>query len=109
MALSRMKLFVTQILDRYVRENFMEIDRYMADLVFTRGDYKFMQLVAGKSGTHTFYHGLGFTPKDIMLLSVRNDDAASVTFHYDDFNKDTISVTTDAGCTIRIYLGNHRS
>ena len=102
--------FTREIENPYIRENFQRIREYFRDEPILRSQFTFVTETFTNTASTTFDvpHGLSFTPTDIIFLSVTDDDAATVTFNYDDFTDSTISVTVSAACTIRLFAGRYQ-
>ena len=104
-----MNLFIREIKEDFSRENFLRIERESKDNVVRKGNFKFFELVLNSAVTELpLKHGLNFQPLDVILLSVRSPDTATVTWHYDSFTRENIVVSTSAACTIRAYIGRYR-
>lgn len=99
-------LFTVQIVDGFVRENFQRVQNFLSGHPLMRGNFEFMELTLGAVTNHNVPHLLGFTPKDVITLSV--SDSADVIWHYDNFTSDNIQVSTTKACTVRLYLGRHK-
>ena len=102
--------FSREVEDIYARENFQRIREFFRNDPVIQSQFTFF--------THDFAalaypyttdvpHTLTFTPKDVILLSVTNDDATTVTWNYDDFTATTLSITVSADCTIRAFVGRY--
>ncbi len=106
------KLFLAEITDRYVLENFRKLDAYLKDEPFRKGRFKFMEIplacdtATGYPGTAEKAHGLGFQPKDALVISV-TPDTVTVTPKYDSFTKTHVHFEISAACTIRAYVGRY--
>lgn len=73
-----------------------------------RGEFVFREYTFTGAVTNLkLSHGLRFTPCDIITLSIKNADSATVTWNWDEFDATTIDVTTSAACTVRIFLGRY--
>lgn len=104
--MSLLKLFKTEVLDKYIRENFQRLeDRANVD-VFDLGRFKFLTYAVGSASTAELQHNLGFQPKDVIALSVSPDNT-TVTWNTDDFTRTTLSVTVSAACTVRALVGRY--
>ena len=102
------RLFTKEVTERFSRENFFTLDSYLREEPFRKGNYKFLELVVPMAVSNKkFAHNLTFQPLDIIMLSVRSPDTATVTWHYDSFDRESIVVTTSSACTIRAYIGRY--
>ncbi len=103
-----LKLFKKEIDDRYVRENFLSIERASLDDPFRKGAFAFFTLTfAGAVATQKVPHRLGFRPLDVLQLSVASPDTTSVTWHFDSFDQTNLVLSTNGPCTIRAYVGRY--
>ena len=102
-----MNLLLTEIADKWVRENFKRIQDKLRDDPLLRGNFQFIEFSVSSATTHTVPHRLGFQPSEVIQLYV-SPDSISVTWNYDSFTKTTFSVTTTGSCTIRAYIGRHQ-
>lgn len=101
-------LILKDIKDEYVRENFVRIKSFVQDQAILRGEWVFFEIEFSQAQDNFEYpHNLGFQPKDIILLSIRSPDDASVIFHYDDFDRTNFNLTVSAACTIRFLAGTY--
>lgn len=99
--------FLEEVEDVYIRDNFRRLQNAMGVEAVLQADFKFFEITATDSVLNFDYvHNLGYQPKDVMLLSVTDEE--SVTFHYDAFTKTTIQFTTTGACTFRCFVGRYR-
>lgn len=102
------KIFTKEIKDTFVRENFIVLDQYVREDLFRKGNFRFMELSFPSAvSQQSIPHSLNFQPFDVIHLSTRKSDTATVTFHYDSFSRSSISVSVSAACTIRFYVGRY--
>jgi hypothetical protein len=107
-----LKLFKTEIVDQYLRENFSRIEKYAAESIFDKGNFSFFQFVLGSDvtvgypATFDVLHRMSFRPTDVITLSFTPDDAA-VTWNYDAFTRSTVNVTVSKACTVRAFIGRY--
>lgn len=107
--MSIIKLFTTEIADRFIQENFRRLSRYFQDDAWRKGNWSFVeyQLTAATyPKTIELTHRLGFVPKDVLSLSV-SPDSETVLWNTDSFTRTTLSVTVTAACTVRAYIGRY--
>ena len=103
-----MNLFIREVKDDFSRENFLRIEKESKDNSLRKGNFKFFEINAISAVTElTIKHGLNFQPLDVILLSVRSPDTATVTWHYDSFTRENVVVSTSSACTIRAYIGRY--
>lgn len=102
-----MKLLITEIADKWVRENFKRLQDFLRDEPLLRGNFQFVEFTVSSAATHSVPHRLGFQPSEVIPLYV-TPDTVSVTWKYDSFTRTTFSVTTTGACTIRAYIGRHQ-
>lgn len=107
-----LKLFQTEIVDRFVRENFARLEKTLKDDPFGKGEFKFFEYTVENRGTFPLTleipHNMGFRPKDVITLSVRDPDGVTLTWNYDDFTRTHVNFTVSAACTIRAFIGFYR-
>ena len=108
MSLQRvLNYYVREIADSYVKENFQRIREFLRDDPWQKGEFKFFTFTFTSATTLTPKHFLKFTPRDVVMVSVVDDDSATITWHYDDFNADTVKVQASAACTVRAFIGRY--
>ena len=104
-----LRLLQSEIKDEYSRENFLKIQDYLARDAFR--NFRFFKIVfpAGFSYplVKTVGHGLGFIPRDIVVLSIVKDDGATITWYPDEFTRETIKLQASAACTVRALIGKY--
>lgn len=107
-----LKLFKTEIVDSFLRENFSRIEKYAAESLFDKGNFSFFSFVLGSDvtvgypATFDVQHRLSFLPTDVIQLNVTPDTAA-VTWNYDSFTRSTVNITVDKACTVRAFIGRY--
>lgn len=104
------ELNLQNIIDEEIKVNFDKLREFInEDFVLARFDGKFFEVAFTGAGTNALIaHGLGFIPKDVIHLSQRNSDSATVTYNYDDFTDTYMSITVSAATTVRFYVGSYR-
>ena len=107
MAVRFLKLFLDEISDKFIQDNFKSIVQYVREEPFRKGQFRFVE-ISCVAGTNKFAHNLNFQPADVILLSIRKSDAAVVRFLYDQFTRDHIFLTVNAPCTVRAYIGSYK-
>lgn len=66
-------------------------------------DFRFFSIITTAAVTNmVFTHNLGFIPTDVILTRL---SGGTVTWNYDSFTKDTVSLTTSAAVNLRFLLG----
>jgi len=96
-----------EIQDKYVRENFFRLTRFIQDQVILDGNWKLLEHYFPKAVTNfKKEHTLGFKPKDIIILNVTGD--RNVYFHYDKFTKTHLDITAAGPCKIRFLAGSFK-
>lgn len=107
--MSLLRLFKSEILDKYVRENFQRIENHAKDDLLGNNRFIFIEkelALATYPATFELPHTLGFQPKDVIQLSVSPDDTV-VTWNTDSNTRTTYSVTIDQACTVRAFIGRY--
>jgi hypothetical protein len=108
----KLKLFLSEIADRFVRENFKKLDDYLATEPFRKGEFRFFErelatdTAIGYPATVTFTHGFGKPPKDVIVLSV-SPDTVTLTPKYDSFTRTHVAFEVSAACTLRAFIGRY--
>lgn len=97
------QLLTREISDLYTRENFQKLNDFVRNSLLA--DFKFFEWTL-KAGKQPVRHGLGFKPKDVLLLHV--SPAASITWHHSETTVEDLSVTASVACTIRVFAGTYR-
>lgn len=105
----RAKIYVSQIAEPYTKQNFKIIGSLFNEIPFLKGQWRFIEFTLSASGTDIqLAHGLGFAPKDIILLSAV---AGTVTFNYDLMDSNYFYVTAtlagSAPMTVRAFIGRY--
>ena len=97
-------LFRKEVENEYIRDNFTRLMDYFTKSPVERCGFSFIEIVVTAAVTNLDYpHGLGFQPKDIIVMSVSNN--ATLTLKYDNFTDSTIRITTSAATTVRTLIG----
>lgn len=104
--------------DQVARENFRAIKEAAASDVMEKAQWRFAEIVIDKAyaasdrsdpaSTFFFRHGLSFTPKDVIISSIKSSDTAAVTALYDSFTNEFIKFKSTAACTIRCFIGHYK-
>ncbi len=101
-----MKLFLNNIEDTTVRDNFQSIEKAINDEPILRMKGKFFEITVESAVTNLRYtHRLGFQPKDVITTQVSDNE--SVIWNFDLFTKDFLDLTTSGACTIRAFIGRY--
>jgi len=105
-AKTNIELILKDIQDPHVRENFLRIFRYLESQTVLNGNFKFFYLEIPNAETnYKFYHGLGFRPKDVILLNAEGDRGPE--FRYDLFTKDTMDISVTGPTKLRFLAGSY--
>ncbi len=90
-----------------VKDALQKIKERLEASVFDRGEFKFFEIVFTGAQTNLKYpHKLGFTPKDILQLSITGTGV--VTWNYSSFDSSTLDLTSTGACIVRAYVGRHQ-
>jgi len=104
----RQKIYVSDIEDIRVQQNFKVFGDLFRLIPFLKGDWRFMEFNIGTTGALIpVTHNLPYTPSDIILLSVIN---GTITFDYANFDDTFIYVTatvTTPPMTVRVFVGKY--
>lgn len=107
-------LYIVEISDQFVRENFRKLKSYAAEQYIFRNLKLFEIRITGNVTNQKFAHNLGFIPKDIIQTAYKkaNPDTGvlgTLTWNHNLFDKTTVDITT-AGVTgtiiVRALIGN---
>lgn len=95
---------IKEIENVYIKKNFQNLDEYFAknNQLY---DFKFLEVTFDEAGTQRVAHGLQFAPKDIIRTRIQG--SGIVTFNFEDFDQDTISMTATDACTVRFFVGTY--
>ena len=97
-------LILKDIADPYVRENFFRLRKFIDSQVIFDGDFKLFDISIPKGETKLgILHGLTFIPADIVTLAFEGD--GNFYFHYQDFDRDNIYITTQGAVRVRFLAG----
>ena len=98
--------------DVYIRENFKRLTVFLQEFPLFRGEWAFFEKTFTAAVTDLdIAHGLGFTPKDVILTGVSGAGVTGfgiITFNFDEFDETNINVTTTGACTVRFFLGAYK-
>ena len=103
------RFLLDKVKDEYVRDNFRRVKEYLAADIMRKMSFQFFEWELTDSGTYVYPHSLGFQPLDVVQLSVRRPDTATVVWNYDDFTATNVSFTVSAACTVRALIGRYGS
>lgn len=104
----RQKLYVSDIQDQRVQQNFKTIGDLFRLIPFLKGDWRFIQFQITATGTNIkVAHQLSYTPIDVILLSSVN---GTIAFDYAKFDDTFIYVTatvTNSPMIVRAFIGRY--
>ncbi len=106
--LGKYNIQLDDILDLSIRDSLKNMVSYMNENPILKGDWRFFTYKAKAAGTFTVPHSLGYQPLDVLRLAVSAPDTALVTWQYDKFNVDTVTLTTNGPCTLRAFIGRYK-
>ena len=106
--LGQIYLLQNTVKESDVIENFRRIQNFFHDSPFLNCGFVFrtFEIPAGLLTNFAFKHNLRFIPKDIVVSAISNN--ATVTWHYDNFDRDFVYLTVSAPCKIRAFLGTYK-
>jgi hypothetical protein len=100
-------LIFKDIEDPYVQENFFRLKSFLADQVIFEGDFKLFDIkIPRTESKFRIKHGLTFIPADIINLGFEGN--GNYYFHYQDFDRENLYVTTYGPVRIRFLAGKLR-
>jgi len=98
-----MKLNLNQIEDVETRENFKKLsDVFETNPIFNT-NWRLYDLEFTAAETRTIYHKLGYRPID--LIETFKTGAGSVSYNFDNFTNEVISVTSTGAARVRFIIG----
>lgn len=101
------KPLVELMQDMNIRESFTWLYEYLIRVPILKSELEhFERTFSQPLSQEKVPHGLGFTPKDIILTYV-SPDSTTVSFQYDQFDGTNLVITTNAACTIRFMAGRY--
>lgn len=105
------KLILTEILDRYVRENFKILEQYLNSKFLLNFEFKLFDQSFSENGTFTIPHGLGIVPLDVIQTSKKG--TGSIAYNYASFDATNLSITISGASTsdpvvVRALVGTYR-
>lgn len=101
-------LFRKELDNQYLRDNFQRLIDYFTKDAITRCGFMFIEITASSAVTTAdFPHGLGYEPKDMIIMSITG--GATVTVNYDRFTDTYVNLTTSAATTIRALIGRYNN
>jgi hypothetical protein len=90
-----------------VRDALQSVREAFQSTVLNKGEWKFFEITLESAVSEfTYSHKLSFIPKDVIQVSVTN--SAEITWHYDEFDRTNLVISSSAACTVRAYIGRHR-
>lgn len=98
----KLSLLIQEIADKYVQDNFQRLLNYIRNENALEG-FRLVTVTFKGAETRLVPHKLGFQPSDAILLSKQGN--GSVTFNFDSFSGENISVTSTGAATIRVLVG----
>jgi hypothetical protein len=94
-------LYTSQIVDKYIRENFRRLKNLSRKNPFLAGQFNFVTITVDAAVTNLkVAHSLGSVPMDVILTN-----GAPVTFNFSKFSDTHLDITTTGPCTIRAFVG----
>lgn len=103
--MATLKILLKEIKDEYVRQNFENLRNFFLRRPFLR-DWVFFELeFDGATTGFMVKHTLKAIPRDI--IQTFKTGPGSVTFEYEQFDRDFLVISTTEACKIRFFAGNH--
>lgn len=97
------KLFIKEITDNYIRDNFQKLLSYLTQQAVLRCRFVYFEYEFRGAGTFDVAHGQAFVVRDVLLLSATN--GITTTVHYQNFTKTTIQLQASAAGKARFLIG----
>lgn len=105
--MSELELILKEISDKWTRENFSRLLRYIDSQVILDGNWKVFELRFDSSVSNFKHkHRLDFVPQDIIVLQVIGN--RNVEFNHDLFDKDDINITVSGPVYVKFLAGRYR-
>lgn len=100
-------LILKDIDDKYIRENFFRLSKYIQEQIILDGQWKFYELEFNSSVSNfRFKHGLTFVPKDVIIMSVIGDH--NIYFNNALFDAEFIDITVAGPVRVRFLIGAYK-
>lgn len=94
-----------KVKDIYSQDNFKTLEDFVNTQPLFKGFFSFYEIAIPMGANFKFRHRLAFQPKDVLFLSCTG--GATVTFNYDNFDREFIDVTASAITRARFFLGRY--
>lgn len=102
--MAEIDLILKDIEDKWVKENFSRISRFVRDQTILDGRFKFFQVDLPRAFSRAaLKHNLSFVPRDIIPLSAEGDQ--NFYYHFGESDRDNIYVTNDGPVILRFLAG----
>jgi hypothetical protein len=98
-------LFLKELTDTYIRENFYRLLQYFAQQPLLNADFAFFEVEIPAAQKFNLAHGLNFIPIDVILLSATGDNRFY--FRYQEFTKTNLYIQALGPVRIRFLAGNY--
>jgi len=104
--IEQINLYRKEIDNEFSQENFRRLWEFLNSHPLIKGDFKFFEYTFDAAVTNKqLAHKLSFVPKDVLQTYVTG--GAEVTWNFDKFTKTFLNVTTNAACTVRLFVGRY--
>jgi hypothetical protein len=91
--------------DETLKNNIRQVDEAFKGSPIMNGKWKAFDKELAV-GTHIIYHKLGFIPRDVIQTFLTSGGAGTVTYNFDSFTDQTMSVTVGtASVRVRFLVG----
>lgn len=101
------KLFLNEVEDQYLLENFIRLEDFINAQTFFKGQFKHFDINIPAAVTNfKFKHNLGFQPRDVIQTLLTG--AGLLTWNYDKFDAKFLDITTTGPVTVRAFIGTYR-
>lgn len=105
--MSRPRLLQLEIKDEYTRRNFEFLQKLLNTFPLYLASFQFVELEFDAAvSLFEYKHNLGFIPKDVIQTSLIG--TGTVTWVYDQFDKENLIVTATGPCTVRAFVGSYQ-
>lgn len=99
------KLYVNEIKDTFLRENFKRLEEYFRTQNQI-GDFHHFEIeFDGPEDNRVVRHPLAYVPRDVIVTKIVGSGGA--TFNFKDFTDEEISISSSGKIKIRFYVGSY--
>ena len=104
----RLDLLLQGIMDRMVRDNFQRVKDALLSEPILKADLRFFALDLRGEGAldhFRFPHKMGVIPQDLLVTQATG--SGGVTWHWEEFDRENVVLSTTGPVYLRFFLGAH--